>query len=104
MYALVVLTFIGDHVMSLPLRQRLLFSVLMSFLMSFLMTAWVTYLNLGKGPGFLSHWQHAFLAAWPAAFIIVVAIGPSLQRLSFRLLQVGHHAAHAMSSGGELER
>ena len=90
MYALVAFTFIGDHAMSVPLRQRLLFSVLMSLLMSFLMTAWVTYLNLGVGSGFLSHWKHAFLAAWPAAFLIVVTLGPSMQRLSFRLLQVGH--------------
>ena len=76
--------------MSIPLRQRLLFSVLMSSWMSLLMTAWVTYLNLGMNSGFLSHWKHAFLAAWPAAFLIVVATAPSLQRLSLRLLQVSH--------------
>lgn len=73
--------------MSDALRVRLVFSFLMSSLMAFLMTAWVTWINLGFTPDFVSKWLHAFLAAWPAAFSIVVLFGPKVQRLSQRLLQ-----------------
>ncbi|VEB40421.1 Protein of uncharacterised function (DUF2798) [Chromobacterium violaceum] len=51
--------------MSLALRQRLLFSLLMSAAMSFLMTAWVCWLNLGLRPDFIGRWLHAFASAWP---------------------------------------
>ncbi len=75
------------------LRLRLIFALLMSCLMSLLMTAWVTWLNLGSGPLFLAHWRHAFIAAWPAAFSVVVLLAPAMQRLSLRL--AGHqHAAN----------
>lgn len=73
--------------MSLALKQRLLTSMLMSLLLSGLMTAWVTWLNLGFTAHFISLWLHAYLCAWPAAFIIVVLLGPLVQRLALRLLQ-----------------
>lgn len=69
------------------LAQRLLSSFLMSILLSTLMTAWVTWLNLGLVPDFAARWGHAFVNAWPAAFSIVVLLGPSVQRLSQRLLR-----------------
>lgn len=74
--------------MSDALRARLVFAFLMSSLMAFLMTAWVTWLNLGLTPDFISRWLHAFLGAWPAAFCVVMALGPTVQRLTQRLLQV----------------
>lgn len=70
------------------LRLRLTFALLMSLLMSLLMTAWVTWINLGAGPAYLAHWSRAFIAAWPAAFIIVMLLGPTVQQLSLRL--AGH--------------
>ncbi len=73
--------------MSLALKQRLLTSMLMSLLLSGLMTAWVTWLNLGFTAHFIGLWLHAYLCAWPAAFIIVVLLGPLVQRLALRLLQ-----------------
>jgi len=63
-------------------RQRLVFSALMSLWMSLLMTAFVVWLNLGFDAAYLAHWRHAFLAAWPAAFAIVLLFGPAVQRLS----------------------
>ena len=72
--------------MSIPLKQRLLSSLLMSLLLSGLMTAWVTWLNLGLVADFVARWMHAFVMAWPAAFTIVVLLAPSVQRLAWRLL------------------
>lgn len=63
-------------------RFRVVFAALMSAWMSLLMTAFVVWLNLGFGAGYLGHWRHAFLSAWPAAFAIVLLSGPAVQRLS----------------------
>lgn len=70
-----------------PIRLRLAFSLLMSLEMSLLMTGWVTWVNLGAGPAFLARWLHAFVLAWPAACVIVLATAPTVQRLSQCLLQ-----------------
>ncbi|MCG8275471.1 DUF2798 domain-containing protein [Stenotrophomonas sp. NLF4-10] len=66
-------------------RLRFVFAALMSLWMSLLMTAFVVWLNLGFDAAYLRHWRHAFLAAWPAAFTIVLLFGPTVQRLSQRL-------------------
>jgi hypothetical protein len=54
--------------------------------MSLLMTGWVSWLNLGMRPDFVQLWARAFVAAWPAAFTIVVLFGPVVQRFSQRLI------------------
>ena len=69
------------------LRFRIVFALLMSMLMSGLMTGWVTWLNLGLTVDFLGRWGQAFVSAWPAAFVIVLAVAPTVQRVSQRLLQ-----------------
>ena len=71
---------------------RCVFAALMSFLMSFFMTAWVTWLNLGFVPAYLQKWLQAFITAWPAAFIIVVLLAPSVQRMT-RYLVSGRQAS-----------
>lgn len=68
------------------LINRVVFAVLMSLLMSSLMSGWVTWLNLGLAPTFVAHWRNAFLAAWPAAFVIVVLCGPSVHRIANQLV------------------
>ena len=80
--------------MPFQLKFRLLTSALMSLVLGALMTGWVTWLNLGFASDFLPRWGKAFVCAWPAAFLIVVLIGPTVQRLSLRLLQgsAGHPA------------
>lgn len=83
--------------MPFPLKFRLLSSALMSLMLGGLMTGWVTWLNMGFASDFLPRWGKAFVCAWPAAFFIVVLIGPSVQRLSLHLLQhsSGHPARQA---------
>lgn len=70
----------------MPLKLRLLSALLMSALLSCLMTAWVSWLNLGFGPHYLTRWLQAWASAWPAAFVIVALLAPGVQRLSQRLL------------------
>ncbi len=82
--------------MSRELQQRLLFSFLMSCLMAFIIGAWVTLINLGPIPGYISYWMKAFLLAWPAGFTVVVLFAPSIQRLTQSLL-VKRHAAMSTS-------
>ena len=72
--------------MSYATRLRFIFALLMSCLMSMLMTGWVSWMNLGLGPHFAAQWARAFFAAWPAAFMIVLATGPAVQRVSQRLV------------------
>ena len=71
--------------MSEMFRLRLVFALLMSLLMSSLMSGWVTWLNIGLHPDFLLRWQYAFMAAWPAAFTVVMLCGPLVHRASQRL-------------------
>ena len=71
--------------MNPALRMRALFALLMSLLMSSLMSGWVTWLNLGLSADFMPHWGAAFMAAWPAAFTIVMLCGPLVHRLASRL-------------------
>ena len=68
------------------MKLRLVFAGLMSFLMSLFMTAWVTWLNLGWSELYLSRWLHAFVAAWPAAFVIVVLLAPTVQRIAHKIV------------------
>ncbi|WP_300754473.1 DUF2798 domain-containing protein [Janthinobacterium sp.] len=72
--------------MSDAMRLRLVFSLLMSFVMSLLMSAWVTWLNIGLHPDFMLRWRHAFLAAWPVAFTVVILCAPTVQGLSHKLI------------------
>ena len=86
--------------MSPTLRLRLVFAALMSLLMSTLMSAWVTWLNLGFGPHYVSRWLHALAAAWPCAFAIVVAAAPSVQGLARRLAGVTAAPVHGGRAHG----
>lgn len=72
--------------MNPSVRFRLVFAALMSFLMSIAMTGWVTWLNLGLRPGFGDKWAHAFIVAWPAAFMLVTLCAPLVQSLTQRLV------------------
>lgn len=77
----------GSRTMPFTLKLRMLSSAIMSLLLAALMTAWVTWLNVGFAPDFLARWGHAYVCAWPAAFVIVMLIGPTVQRLALHLLQ-----------------
>ncbi|WP_428796293.1 DUF2798 domain-containing protein [Vibrio kasasachensis] len=69
------------------MKQRILFTVIMSFFLSSLMTLWITYLNLGSTPDFLSLWGRAFLLAWPAAGVISFFVSPLAQTITQKVLQ-----------------
>ena len=45
-----------------------------------------------RGWRYLPRWGHAFVCAWPAAFVIVMLIGPTVQRLSLHFLR--NHPGH----------
>ena len=78
--------------MPFSLKFRLLSSAIMSLTLASLMTGWVTWLNIGFASDFAARWAMAFVCAWPAAFLIVVLIGPSVQRFALHLL--AKHPGH----------
>lgn len=67
------------------LKYRIAFSMLMALVLSSLMTGWVTFLNLGLTPVYLSSWGKAFVSAWPAAATISFLFAPIIQKLCARL-------------------
>lgn len=73
--------------MSVSLRLRFVFAILMSLVMTLLMSAWVTWLNIGLQADFLPRWRHAFFAAWPVAFCAVMLFAPHVQGLSRRIVE-----------------
>ena len=64
-------------------------SILMSALMVFIMTALITFINTGLNDGFINRWAHAFILAWPAAFLIILLMGKRVQKLSASLCTKG---------------
>ena len=64
------------------LLQRTVFALFMSLLLSFLMSGWVSFINLGLRPEFMTAWGQAFILAWPAAAIISFVFGPTVQTFS----------------------
>lgn len=69
------------------MKHRIIFAVLMSFVLSFLMTAWVTYVNLGLHPDFVSYWMKAWAVAWPVAGGISFVFAPTVYQLAHRIAE-----------------
>lgn len=67
------------------MKHRIVFAILMSFTLSLIMSAWVTFVNIGAVPGFVSSWMHAWVLAWPAAGAIAFLCGPYLHKLAHRI-------------------
>lgn len=67
-------------------KFRLVNTALMSTLLSLLMTLWVTWINLGLGPGFVARWLTAWALACPAAFVCVLLLAQPVAQLTRRLL------------------
>lgn len=70
-------------------RLPLVNSILMSALMVFIMTALITFINTGFDSDYLNRWAHAFILAWPAAFLIILIMGKRVQKLSASLCTKG---------------
>lgn len=60
-------------------KARYIFAAIQSGIMAFLMTAIVTAINVGIPPDFLSRWMHAFIIAWPCAFVAALIARPFAQ-------------------------
>ena len=53
----------------------------MSLSMAFIMTCIVTFLNTGYDSGFVQRWMHAFIIAWPMAFICILILARRVRSL-----------------------
>ncbi|WP_343564673.1 DUF2798 domain-containing protein [Kiloniella sp. b19] len=67
-------------------KQRLVSSLLMSFLLSLALSCWVSFINLGPGPGFVESWFKAFAMAWPVSAGMAFLCTPFVSRITSRLL------------------
>lgn len=65
----------------MSLSPRVVSAALMSMLMSLFMTGWIGWLHAGWPALAPVRWGHAFLAAWPAAFVMVIVLGVPVARL-----------------------
>ena len=61
-------------------KARYIFPAILSGVMAFLMTAFITYLNLGFPPDYVSRWLHAYAIAWPLAYIAALIAAPIARR------------------------
>lgn len=67
------------------LKTKILFGLLMSGCMALLMSGIMTYINVGIDQFFLSHWMHAWIIAYPIAFISVLVFSPVITKIVNRL-------------------
>ncbi len=65
---------------------RALFSLIMSGLMSCIVTGIATVKAIGFGPNTLTDWLASWAFCWPIAFIVILSLGPSVQRLVNRMV------------------
>lgn len=57
------------------------FSFYMSAVVAFIMSIVLTGVNTGLGEGLFARVLHAYLVAWPVAFVCVTAVRPLVVRL-----------------------
>jgi ABC-type multidrug transport system permease subunit len=62
-----------------------LFAIMMSLLMTVILTCFVTFVNTGSGNGFVARWLHAFLLAWPVAFMCILLFARHVRRIVARV-------------------
>lgn len=61
-------------------KARFIFPFFLSGIMAFLMTGFVTWLNLGLPPDFVTRWMLAWVKAWPLAWLSAMIAAPFAQR------------------------
>ncbi|OPX55393.1 Protein of unknown function [Oceanospirillum multiglobuliferum] len=59
--------------------------LLMSILMVFVMTGVVTAANTGIEGAFFQRWAHAYMVAWPIAFLFIYFMGKRVQAFAARI-------------------
>lgn len=77
------------------MKFRIINSILMALFLSSAMSGWITWINLGFVADFPIRWFEAFKMGWPPATVIAFLIGPSVQKISRRLVQIGASAEQA---------
>lgn len=70
------------------LKPKHIQPVLMAGIMAFLMTAFVTWMNLGFPPDYITRWLRAFVVAWPLAVIAAYIAIPISARATGKILRV----------------
>lgn len=61
--------------------------VVMAGMMAFIMTAFITWLNLGWRPDFLSLWARAFVVAWPVASLAAFVASPLAPKVTQAIIR-----------------
>jgi hypothetical protein len=61
-------------------KARFVFPFFLSGIMAFLMTGFVTWLNLGLPPDFVTRWMLAWVKAWPLAYLSALIAAPFAMR------------------------
>jgi hypothetical protein len=61
-------------------KARFIFPFFLSGIMAFLMTGFVTWLNLGVPPDFVTRWMLAWVKAWPLAYLSALIASPFAMR------------------------
>lgn len=80
------LILIKTDILGAYVKHRFIFALLMSFTLTLVMSAWITYLNIGLDPEFLSFWMHAWVLAWPVAGVVAFIAGPFLHKLAQKMV------------------
>lgn len=70
------------------LKPKHIQPVLMAGIMAFLMTAFVTWMNLGFPPDYITRWLRAFVVAWPLAVIAAYIAIPISARATGKILRM----------------
>lgn len=71
-------------------RKTLLLSqAIITFVMALFMSGLLSFLQLGFTSVWLHAWGHAFLIAWPAAFILIQLVGPVSFKIAARITGIG---------------
>ena len=68
------------------MKTILLAQAMISFTMALLMSGYATLLQFGFTTEWLAVWSHAFVMAWPVAFLLSMVIGKAAFTLANKLL------------------
>lgn len=68
------------------MKTILLAQAMISFTMALLMSGYATCLQFGFTMLWLSVWSHAFVMAWPVAFLLSMVVGKAGFTLAHKLL------------------
>ena len=68
------------------MKTILLAQAMISFTMALLMSGYATLLQFGFTMQWLNIWSHAFVMAWPVAFLLSMVVGKACFALAHKLV------------------